>query len=93
MKGSSKWLDVAVESVNYVIIVWALSNMAMLLKSNPIFILLFASEVWTTGRYLKEMRELTESKTASVVLTALCFAVHIAILYFIGRVVEEFRPF
>ena len=33
------WVDIAVASINYVLVNYALSNLAMLLKSNPLFIL------------------------------------------------------
>lgn len=36
---TSKLLEVIIESINYIILCYALSNVAVLLKSNPIFIL------------------------------------------------------
>ena len=38
----SKYLEILIESVNYIIINYALSNMALLFRSNPLFILFFA---------------------------------------------------
>ena len=35
----NKWLEVAVESINYVLISYALSNMALVLRQNPLSIL------------------------------------------------------
>ena len=52
----SKCLEILIESVNYIIINYALSNMAMLFRSNPLFILFFASEIWTFGNYWKKVR-------------------------------------
>ena len=34
----SKYLEILIESVNYIIINYALSNMALLFRSNPLFI-------------------------------------------------------
>ena len=45
----SNYLALIAWSVNYVIISYALSNMAMLLRRSPLFILFFASEVWIMG--------------------------------------------
>lgn len=41
-----KWLDIFIESVNDILIHYALSNMAMLLRRNALYILFFASELW-----------------------------------------------
>ena len=38
---ASKYLEIVIESINYIIISYALSNMAMLFQSNPLFILFF----------------------------------------------------
>lgn len=38
---ASKWLEIVIESINYIIINYALSNMAMILKSNPLFYFVF----------------------------------------------------
>ena len=46
---ASKYLEIVIESINYIIISYALSNMAMLFQSNPLFILFFASEIWVIG--------------------------------------------
>ena len=44
-------LELLIVSVNYILIGYALSNIAMLLQSNPLFILFYASEIWVTGLY------------------------------------------
>ena len=40
------WLDLGIGSLNYILINYALSNMAMLFRSHWLFILFFASEIW-----------------------------------------------
>ena len=44
-------LAVLIEFVNCVIIQYALSNTAMLMQANPLFILLFAAKIWVWNRY------------------------------------------
>ena len=57
MKSSaSKFLEIVIDSINYIIISYALSNMAMILNSNPVFILFFASEIWFMGCLLYTSR-------------------------------------
>lgn len=48
---TSKWIKIFVESVNYIIITYVVSNMAILLRQNWLFIPLFASEIWVTEKY------------------------------------------
>ena len=69
----SKYLEILIESVNYIIINYALSNMAMLFRSNPLFILFFASEIWMFGNYWKKMDRLTANKAISSILLIVCF--------------------
>lgn len=90
---ASKIVDVLIYSINYILINYALSNMAMLLKSNPLFILFFASEVWVMGNYWRKMHDLTGSKILSAILLFGCFVIHIGIAYFVGRVVGNIVPF
>ena len=94
MKSSaSKFLEIVIDSINYIIISYALSNMAMILNSNPVFILFFASEIWVMGNYWLMICELTKSKFFSVILLIVCFAIHIGMVYFIGRIVGDIVPF
>lgn len=85
--------ELIIMSINYIMIQYALSNMAMLLKSNPLFILFFASEVWTMGIYWQKSYELTQRKMLSAGLLILCFAIQVGLLYFVGRTVGEMVPF
>ena len=88
-----KIFEVAVESVNYVIINYALSNMAILFNSSLLYILFFASEIWVTSNYWSKVWKLTKSKWLTVVLVTVCFATHIAMIYFIGRISGTISPF
>ena len=89
----SKYLDIIIESINYIVVSYALSNMAILLHRNPFYILLFASELWVTINYWKKMEQMTANKLWSVILVAVCFAAKTALIYFMGRAVGEIVPF
>lgn len=92
-KAASNGISLLVESINYVILNYALSNMAMLLVHNPVFILFYASELWVMGRYWQKAKELTGSRALSAVLLVLCFVLHMALVYFVGRVEGQIVPF
>ncbi len=90
---ASKCLDIVIESINYIIINYALSNMAMLFQSNPLFILFFASEIWVTGNYWRKVYDIIKNKILAIVLLIVCFIIHMGIVYFVGRVVGTVVPF
>lgn len=85
-KKTAQYFDLAVESINYVILSYALANMAFLLQANLLYILFFASELWLTTNYWNKAKALTESKAMAFVLLILCFLVHFAMVYFVGHV-------
>ena len=89
----SKVLDIIVGSINYVIISYALTNMAFLFSASLLYILFFASEIWVAGNYWHKVKELTESKVIAAILLFFCFIVHVAMVYFIGRVSGTVIPF
>ena len=67
----SKWLEVIVLSVNCILISYALSNLSMLLRTHPLFILFFASEVWMTALYWEQVRKKAGCKVLAAALTVL----------------------
>lgn len=81
-----KAFEIFIESVNYVIINYALSNMALLFNSSILYALFFASEVWVMSNYWRKVKELTNSKAITVALLIVCFVAHIGMIYFIGRI-------
>lgn len=89
----TKVLDIIVGSINYVIISYALTNMAFLFRANLLYILFFASEIWVAGNYWRKVKELTESKLITAILLFLCFVIHIAMIYFIGYVSGTVVPY
>ena len=58
---ASKYLEIVIESINYIIISYALSNMAILFQSNPLFILFFASEIWVIGNYWRKVCDMVKN--------------------------------
>ena len=89
---ASKGLEITVCSINYVIIGCALSHMAMLLKSSPLFILFFASDIWILGEYWRRTYALTRSRAVSAVLLLVCAALHIAMAYAVWRLLGAAAP-
>ena len=85
-------LEILIYSLNYILISYALSNVSILLKASPIFILFFASEIWVMGVYMNKIQEGTEKEVLSWILLAVCFALHIGMVYFIGRIVGDIVP-
>ena len=85
-------LEILIYSLNYILISYALSNVSILLKASPIFILFFASEIWVMGVYMNKIQEVTEKKVLSWILLAVCFALHIGMVYFIGRIEGDIVP-
>lgn len=87
MKGKmSKWANIIIESVNYIIINYALSNMVLFFHSSLLYILFFASECWIVREYWKNILDETKSKLITIILAVGCFCVHIGMVYFIGYV-------
>lgn len=89
----AKVLDIIVGSINYVIISYALTNMAFLFSASLLYILFFASEIWVAGSYWRKVEEETKSKIIATILLLLCFIVHVAMVYSIGRVSGTVIPF
>lgn len=85
--------DILIESVNYVVISYALSNIAILFRTNLLYILFLASEIWITGNYWQRVYAITQNKWIASLLLALCFTIHIGIIFFFGHVVETAAPF
>lgn len=76
-------VELLVESVNYIIIHYALSNLLGLLQAHPIWILLFASQIWVTVRYWNTARARSQSRLA-LVLLLVCIGANLARLHFVG---------
>ena len=89
----AKVFDIVAETINYIIICYALANMAYLFRASLLYILFFASDVWITGNYWRKVKELTDSKVIAAILLLLSFIVLAAMVYFIGRVSGTVIPY
>ena len=92
-KRLGRWVELLIISINYVVISYALSNLSIPLQRSWLFILFFASEFWVTGAYWNRASELTGRRALAVILTALCFSLHVALIYFVGILTGPLIPF
>ena len=88
----SRALEVFIESIYYLILSYALTNMVLLFWRHWLFILFFASEVWMTALYWEQVRKKTGCKVLAAALTVLCFALHVALVYFVGILAGPLVP-
>lgn len=88
-----KILDVAIHSINLILINYALSNMMAFFRSSLLYILFFTSEMWVFVQYRKNIEELSDSKALANLLLIICVAIEIGLLYFFGIVSGELIPF
>lgn len=89
----TKILDVAIQSINLILINYALSNMMALFQSSLLFILFFTAEMWVFVQYRKSIEELSDSKALANLLLVICATIEIGLLYFFGIVSGELIPF
>ena len=87
-----KILDVAIHSINLILINYALSNMMALFRSSLLYIF-FTSEMWVFVQYRKSIEELSDSKALANLLLIICVAIEIGLLYFFGIASGELIPF
>ena len=80
-------VELLVESVNCIIIHYALSNMLGLLQVHPLWILLFSSQIWVTVRYWNTARARTQSSWLASVLVVVCIGANLALLHFVGHAI------
>ena len=86
-------LDTLILSINYILISYALSNLSIPLRRSWLSILFFASEFWVTWAYWNRIRELTGRRVLTVLLTVLCYSLHVALVYFVGILSGPLVPF
>lgn len=87
------WPAVLIEMLNCIIVQYALSNMAILLHANLLFILFFMAKMWVWSSCWKKMDDLCRSKVLSAVLIAGCIVAEMGLFYFVGHVDGEIVSF
>ena len=89
----TKMWDIAVHSINLILINYALSNMMALFQSSLLYILFFTSEMWVFVQYRKSIGELSGSKVLANLLLVICVAIEVGLLCFFGIVSGKLVPF
>ena len=88
-----KAVDITVESINFIIISYALSSVAMSFRESWIYILFFAYNVWLIGRYYDTVNKVTKSKIITGILCAVCLLIFCLMVYFVGYIDGEITQF
>lgn len=88
-----RWTEIVIESVNYIMISYALSCMTFLFRSNWLFILFFASEIWLMSKYFVTLNKLTKNKIVSGAVWVCSLVVVCLLMYFVGYVDGTLIPF
>ena len=88
-----KWFEICIESINYIIISYALGCLTMVLKASWLSILFTASEFWLLSKYLTTLNKLTKNKIVSGVVWIGSFVAVCLLMYFIGHIDGTFLPF
>lgn len=87
------WPVVLAEVFSCTLVQYALSNMAFLLYANPLVILFFTVKLWMWSSFWRKTDALCGNKVLSAVLTVLCLAAEICLLYYVGHAAGELVPF
>ena len=88
-----RWTEIAIEAINYIIISYALSCMTFLFRSDWLFILFFASEIWLLSKYFAALNKLTKNKVISGAIWICSLTVVGLLMYFVGYVDGTLVPF
>lgn len=89
----SKTVDVLIEVINYIVISFALSSVAMSLWAKWISILFFYSNAWLTINLRKRLKEVIGNGVIAEIVCWGSVAAFIAIVYFVGYVKGTIVPF
>ena len=88
-----RWTEIVIESVNYIVISYALSCMTFLFKTNWLFIPFFASEIWMLSKYFVTLNKLTKNKIVSGAVWVCSLIIVGLLMYYIGYVDGTLVPF
>lgn len=89
----SKTVDVLIEVINYIVISFALSSVAMSLWTEWVSILFFYSNAWLTINLRKRLKEVIGNGVIAEIVCWGSVAAFIAIVYFVGYVKGAIVPF
>lgn len=91
--GIKRWTEIVIESINYIIINYALSCMTFLFRTDWLFIPFFASEIWLLSKYFVNLNKLTENKIISGAVWICSLIIVGFLMYFVGYVDGTLVPF
>ena len=91
--GIKRWTEIVIESINYIIINYALSCMTFLFRTEWLFIPFFASEIWLLSKYFVNLNKLTENKIISGAVWICSLIIVGLLMYFVGYVDGTLVPF
>lgn len=87
------WTEIVIESVNYIIISYALSCMTFLFRTDWLFIPFFASEIWLLSKLFVTLNKQTKNKIISGAVWVCSMIVVGLLMYFVGYVDGTLVPF
>ena len=91
--GIKRWTEIVIESINYIIINYALSCMTFLFRTDWLFIPFFASEIWLLSKYFAALNKLTKNKIISGAVWVCSLIIAGFPMYYIGYVDGTLVPF
>lgn len=86
-------IDVLNEVINYIVISFALSSVAMSLRAEWVSILFFYSDVWLTINLGKKLKEIIGNGVIAEIVRLGSVVAFIALVYFVGYVKGTVVPF
>ena len=81
-----KGVEIVVESVNFIIITYALSSVSMSLRSSWVYILFFESNVWLITMYCNTINKTVKNRLITTVLCLACIIIFCVIVYYFGYI-------
>ena len=88
-----KLLEIIVYSVNFIVISYALINMQLCFKSNPVYILFFASDFWLISLFYEKLNTIIKNKAAVFIVLGINILILISAVYFFGYIEGSVKHF
>lgn len=88
-----KIIEIGVETLNYWVISYALDSMTMVFRSEWVYVLFFASNIWLIGYYYERMRQIMSSRKWAVLMCVLSTGLFALFVFRAGLVQGTVMPF
>lgn len=89
----TKIVDIIIETVNYIIISYALSSMAVSFSNQWLYILFFASDIWFFSKYFDTIKKISDNKIIPYIMALTSLIIVCGIMYVFGYVEGNVVPF